>query len=199
MARRDVVLTDGMRGMLARRGAGAGRRHDGGARAVRVTVLGSGSGGNATLVEAGGARVLVDAGFSGRDLERRGRCGVDPRASTPSSSRTTTATIPAAWASWPAASACRSTSRTGRGRPARHCFTAQRTVRPYSSSEPFRVGALEVRPFLTVHDAADPVPSRAGYRNGGPSRHRHGPGPAHGGSAGRAGRLPHAGARGEPR
>ncbi|MGH7457978.1 MAG: MBL fold metallo-hydrolase [Longimicrobiaceae bacterium] len=38
---------------------------------MKVTVLGSGSGGNATLVESGAARVLVDAGFSGRDLERR--------------------------------------------------------------------------------------------------------------------------------
>ena len=38
---------------------------------MKVVVLGSGSGGNATLVEAtGGVRVLVDAGFSGRDLGR---------------------------------------------------------------------------------------------------------------------------------
>ena len=36
-----------------------------------VSVLGSGSEGNATVVEAEGAAVLIDAGFSGRDLEQR--------------------------------------------------------------------------------------------------------------------------------
>ncbi|NLG61982.1 MAG: MBL fold metallo-hydrolase, partial [Candidatus Cloacimonetes bacterium] len=46
---------------------------------MRVTVLGSGSTGNATLVESGDVRILIDAGFSGRDLERRMRSvGVDP-------------------------------------------------------------------------------------------------------------------------
>jgi len=38
---------------------------------VRVTVLASGSGGNACVVEAGGTRVLVDAGLSAREIERR--------------------------------------------------------------------------------------------------------------------------------
>ncbi len=38
---------------------------------MRVTVLASGSGGNACVVEAGGTRVLVDAGLSAREIERR--------------------------------------------------------------------------------------------------------------------------------
>jgi phosphoribosyl 1,2-cyclic phosphodiesterase len=38
---------------------------------VRVTVLASGSGGNACVIEAGGTRVLVDAGLSAREIERR--------------------------------------------------------------------------------------------------------------------------------
>lgn len=42
-----------------------------GAIGVGLTVLGSGSAGNATLVSSAGARVLVDAGFSYRDLSRR--------------------------------------------------------------------------------------------------------------------------------
>jgi len=42
-------------------------------------VLGSGSSGNATLIEAGAARLLVDAGLSARDLaERLESAGVDP-------------------------------------------------------------------------------------------------------------------------
>lgn len=38
---------------------------------MRVTVLASGSGGNACVVEAGGTRVLVDAGLSAKEIERR--------------------------------------------------------------------------------------------------------------------------------
>jgi phosphoribosyl 1,2-cyclic phosphodiesterase len=38
---------------------------------VRVTILASGSGGNACVVESGGTRVLVDAGLSAREIERR--------------------------------------------------------------------------------------------------------------------------------
>jgi phosphoribosyl 1,2-cyclic phosphodiesterase len=46
---------------------------------LRFRVLGSGSGGNATLVEGGGARVLLDAGLGPRQLaERLLSSGVDP-------------------------------------------------------------------------------------------------------------------------
>ena len=38
---------------------------------VELTVLGSGSGGNATLVSSGDERVLIDAGLSYRALRRR--------------------------------------------------------------------------------------------------------------------------------
>ncbi len=52
---------------------------------MRLTVLGSGSKGNALLLESGGDALLIDAGFSARDLERRldavggrpvGLCGI---------------------------------------------------------------------------------------------------------------------------
>ena len=46
---------------------------------MRVAMLGSGSRGNATLVQGGNTRILVDAGFSGRQLARRLRAvGADP-------------------------------------------------------------------------------------------------------------------------
>ena len=46
---------------------------------LRFRVLGSGSGGNATLVEGGGARILLDAGLGPRQLaERLVSAGVDP-------------------------------------------------------------------------------------------------------------------------
>ena len=48
---------------------------------MRLTVLGSGSRGNALLLEAGGDALLVDAGFSFRDLLRRlDAAGRDPAA-----------------------------------------------------------------------------------------------------------------------
>ena len=46
---------------------------------MRITVLGSGSRGNAVVIESGARRVLVDAGFSCRQLERRmALAGVEP-------------------------------------------------------------------------------------------------------------------------
>jgi phosphoribosyl 1,2-cyclic phosphodiesterase len=47
---------------------------------MRVAVLGSGSSGNAVVVDCGGRRLLLDAGFSCRELERRlRRVGVEPQ------------------------------------------------------------------------------------------------------------------------
>lgn len=125
---------------------------------MKVAVLGSGSAGNATLVEANGTRVLLDAGFSGRDLERRlGSVGVAPesisavvithdhgdhtrgmgvfarRHGTPLYA--TEATL----------NAC---ERLLRG--------AEATVH-YRPGRPFTIGPLRVEPFITVHDAVDPV------------------------------------------
>src|SRR5215207_3182416 len=47
---------------------GARRQMAGG---MKVWVLGSGSRGNATLIDNGRTRVLIDAGFSARELKRR--------------------------------------------------------------------------------------------------------------------------------
>lgn len=48
-------------------------------RHMRFIVLGSGSGGNAAVVEAGGSRLLVDAGLSAKQLvDRMKASGVDP-------------------------------------------------------------------------------------------------------------------------
>jgi phosphoribosyl 1,2-cyclic phosphodiesterase len=47
---------------------------------MRLAVLGSGSGGNAVVVESGSRRLLVDAGFSCREIESRlARIGIDAR------------------------------------------------------------------------------------------------------------------------
>ncbi len=125
---------------------------------MRVTVLGSGSGGNSTLVEADGVRILIDAGFSGRDLERRLRSvGVDPESlngivvTHDHGDHTRGMGILARRFGLPlyltpvTRAACAK------------LLTGKERVIEYESARPFRIGALEVRPFLTVHDAADPV------------------------------------------
>ena len=49
-------------------------------RELRFAVLGSGSKGNAVVVESRGRRILIDAGFSGREITRRlRRLGIEPR------------------------------------------------------------------------------------------------------------------------
>jgi phosphoribosyl 1,2-cyclic phosphodiesterase len=47
---------------------------------VKLCMLGSGSGGNAVLIQSGETRILIDAGFGPRTLARRlARISVDPR------------------------------------------------------------------------------------------------------------------------
>jgi phosphoribosyl 1,2-cyclic phosphodiesterase len=46
---------------------------------IRFAVLGSGSGGNSAVVECGGVRMLIDAGLSARQIERRlAMLGIEP-------------------------------------------------------------------------------------------------------------------------
>ena len=66
-------------GHQARRQRAAAQRPDQRGVSLRFRVLGSGSTGNATLVEGGGVRILLDAGLGPRELaERLQSVGVDP-------------------------------------------------------------------------------------------------------------------------
>lgn len=125
---------------------------------MRVGVLGSGSSGNATLVWAGNTRVLVDAGFSGRQIEHRlARLGVTPAEITgivvthDHSDHTQGMGVFARRHGTPL-------HMTERTRDA--CAALLRggeDVRLYRPGRPFTVGDVRVEPFLTIHDAADPV------------------------------------------
>lgn len=125
---------------------------------MKVCVLGSGSGGNATLVEAGETRVLVDAGFSARDLARR----LEVIGTSPESISAVVVThdhgdhtrgagvfarrygVPV-YLTEATRAACSG------------IFKGNETTIPYRASVPFTIGTLRIEPFITVHDAADPV------------------------------------------
>lgn len=125
---------------------------------MKVAVLGSGSSGNSTLVWAGNTRVLVDAGFSAKDVARRLEVvGVSPddiagivvthdhgdhtkgigvfarRHATP------------LYMTEPTRQACAKLLR------------GEEIVHTYRPGHPFAIGDVRVEPFITVHDAADPV------------------------------------------
>ena len=125
---------------------------------MRVTVLGSGSRGNAILVEAGEERILVDAGFSGKDLARRlAAVDVDPDSVTgivithDHGDHTRGMGIYARRHGTPL-------HLTPRTREAcAPLLRGKETVVEYDSAVPFDLGPLRIEPFLTIHDAVDPV------------------------------------------
>ena len=125
--------------------------------AIRLTVLGSGSGGNATLIDAGGVRLLLDAGFSCRNLVQRLRfTGVEPDG------------IDAVLVTHEHADHVAGASDFGRsfGVPI-YCTRATARaaglladgcdVRTVRAGDPFDVGALRIAPFVVPHDAVETV------------------------------------------
>lgn len=122
---------------------------------MRFAMLGSGSKGNATLVEAGGTRILIDCGFTLADTEQRLlRLGVEP------------ATLDAILVTHE-----HSDHLSGVGRLARrHRIPVWMTHGSYaawkdrevphslrfSPHQSFRIGALGIEPYPVPHDAREP-------------------------------------------
>jgi phosphoribosyl 1,2-cyclic phosphodiesterase len=122
---------------------------------MRVWVLGSGSAGNAVLLESDGTRLLIDAGFGPRTLARRMRlAGIDAAS----------------------VAACvvthdHSDHVSGVGKAAQRwgwqVFATEGTaqapdlegtpVTTFVSGETLRVGSFEVEAVATPHDATEPV------------------------------------------
>lgn len=125
---------------------------------MRLTVLGSGSRGNALLVESDGELLLVDAGFSLREIERRaGTAGADLsriRAIALTHEHGDHARGAArAAAAWrvPVFASAGTLAALGRRLPP----GAARGVLP--PSRPVAAGAFRLTAFPTAHDAAEPV------------------------------------------
>ena len=139
---------------------------------MRFTVLGSGSAGNAALVECCGARLLIDAGFSCRELEKRmDSVGIEPDSlgavvlthehddHVRGADRLARRWGVPVWATEGTLAECRGLSE--------EVWTAARTL---VSGTPAEVGGFLVEPFTVPHDAREPVglviESASGFRLG---------------------------------
>jgi phosphoribosyl 1,2-cyclic phosphodiesterase len=127
-------------------------------RPMRLVVLGSGSQGNAVVVEAGGRRLLVDAGFSAREIKRRlAKVGLTPE------------DLHGVVLTHEHLDHVRGVNRFCRKRPVPIYATAGTvsglTLRPevaarvrcYRSGVPFEAAGFVVELFNVPHDAREPV------------------------------------------
>ncbi len=128
---------------------------------IRFASLGSGSEGNALLVESGQTRVLLDCGFGHKEAQRRlARLGVAPE-----SINAIIITHEHSDHIGGAARFCDVYGATlmmtyGTHWAARSSYArayAERPVRCFDSGEVFAVGDIEVHPFAVPHDARQPV------------------------------------------
>jgi phosphoribosyl 1,2-cyclic phosphodiesterase len=126
---------------------------------MRIAVLGSGSRGNAVLVESGGRRLLLDAGFSCREIEKR-LAGLGVAASS----------LEALVITHEHQDHVRGADRLAR----RHALPvyatagtleetrgltvqARKQCTTIESGRPLEVAGFEIEPFAIPHDAAEPV------------------------------------------
>lgn len=125
---------------------------------MRLACLGSGSGGNSILVESGETVLLIDAGFSGIELQRRlERVGVEPEqiaavvVTHEHRDHTSGVGVLARRWGWPlhltraTADACATLLR------------GEEELILHERDAEFSIGELQVRLVPTCHDAADPV------------------------------------------
>ena len=125
---------------------------------VTICVLASGSKGNATYVSNGRTSILIDAGLSGKELQRRmADKGLDP------------ASLDAILVSHEHTDHIRGVGIMSRrfGLPvhiSESTFQVSRTVlgklkdvRPFDCGRSFSVGDFAIHPFSISHDAADPA------------------------------------------
>jgi phosphoribosyl 1,2-cyclic phosphodiesterase len=123
---------------------------------MKVWVLGSGSRGNATVIDNGSTRVLVDAGFSSRELKHRfAVAGIHPESieavivTHEHGDHASGAAIAARRWKW----TMHATPGTIRGLPELDAVD----VCAFEAGASFTVGTLSVLTVPTSHDATDPV------------------------------------------
>jgi phosphoribosyl 1,2-cyclic phosphodiesterase len=125
---------------------------------MRFCVLGSGSKGNATFVEGGETRILIDAGFSGKELEKRlAAIGVAPDSLTAilitheHTDHIRGAAILSRRFKLPIFA---NNATLAAGQPT---LSKLHVFQEFSTGTTFNFGDIRVHPFRVSHDAADPV------------------------------------------
>lgn len=135
---------------------------------MRFSVLGSGSSGNATLVSSGATHVLVDAGLSGRQLVRRLAChGVAPGDVTAVLVTHEHGDHARGAGVFARAHGTPLLMTPGTRRACGKLLRGTEDVSTYRPGYPVDVRDLIVEPFVTAHDAADPVAFALSDRNTG--------------------------------
>jgi phosphoribosyl 1,2-cyclic phosphodiesterase len=134
----------------------------------KVHVLGSGSRGNSILLETTETCILVDAGFSGRQIERRlAAVEIAPESVEAlvitHEHRDHTQGMGVFARRWGAPIYIAEAT-------ARSCsdlLNGKEEVRYYRAGNPVDLGDLRLEPFLTCHDAIDPIGVTIGQRTSG--------------------------------
>ncbi|HSH75233.1 MAG TPA: MBL fold metallo-hydrolase [Longimicrobiales bacterium] len=125
---------------------------------MKVAVLGSGSAGNSVLIWAGETRILVDAGFSARSLGRRLELlGVDPDSIGAIVVTHDHRDHTRGMGVFARRHATKLHMTPSTRAACAELLTGVEEIVEYRAGRPFSVGRLRVEPFLTVHDAVDPV------------------------------------------
>ncbi len=128
---------------------------------IRFTSLGSGSEGNALLIEAGSTRLMVDCGLPVRHaLSRIEARGVDPKGLnailvTHEHGDHIGGVMALARKTGAVVCLTRGTHTALHARSAEACNGV--TLRIIDSHAPFELGSVEIRPFPVPHDAREPV------------------------------------------
>lgn len=125
---------------------------------MKIAILGSGSRGNAITLESEGTRVLIDTGLSGRETVRRLEAleiepeSVDAIVVTHEHRDHTRGVGVFSRRFGTPVYLTRAT-----GEACRELFRGTEPLRFYEPGRVFEVGDLRMEPFLTSHDAVDPV------------------------------------------
>jgi phosphoribosyl 1,2-cyclic phosphodiesterase len=125
---------------------------------MKFSVLGSGSKGNCTLVESGSTRLLIDNGFSGKEIiGRLNRLGLAPELLTAvvithdHDDHIKGIGVLARRLNLPVY------ANNATHKAAEHRIGKLPAPREFGTGEPFVIDGLQVHPFSVSHDTADPV------------------------------------------